>query len=862
MHDQEEIDRQLERLRAHRRTLAHYLTQQARLGSAGLTPDITNGIYEARENIGRIKQRLLEWGAPYDEHPDDGPAAPPPTSVRPRVDVPQMLPKVDVSQLPIPTVNKLFDREQAIAELTGYLNDPNATVVSVVAFAGFGKSTLIDAFLSAIAPIYNGAAKVFGWHFFSQESQDATVASSSLFFERALRFFDFDGSLPVHDNEKAKELVKLLQSQKAILVLDGIEPLQHSPQINQGYFSDRAMQIFLTEIARDGLPNGGLVMVTSRQPLTELERFSRYRQIDLKQLSVEAGVALLRYLGVKGQPQELREAVIEYKGHALSLVLLAKLLVSDYEGDVLERASLNILDTETEGKQTQSILDYYDHVWRDDEPEKIFLFLLSLFNRPMQREEFEVLLAQTDFALPLRALPRNKLNRIITHLKNSGLVLNEDTVYDTHSLIRSYFAQKFRHNRYQDFVDSHTALFRYFQSLPSAELPADLDGLEPLYRAIYHGCMAREYQAALDIYWKRISRERAFYSQKTLGAISSDLFAICQFFPNGWDSPVKEGLSEERQAWLLAVAAFLLTSLGRFDEAIRPRHTEIRVFQALGDWGLAAGDSRNLAGILLPVGKLDEALDAATRAVEFAGRMADDGAASQFSKSMNKRVILTSCISKKASVFHYLGKIAESLREFEAAEQLYGQPLDRSNGYHYCDLLLDLAQSEDDLRAVLERGQRSLEQSERQDNLENIGNDNLTIANAYFKLKDYDRAGGFYEVALDRLQKSGRVDRLPPALLAKAEFHRAVWSRTRDEGALKLRDYTIQEAEQIISLSRMRLYDADLMLVKARIALDDQDPRQAQALCEAAARQIQRMKYGRKLNDLEQLRQRLQTMPS
>ncbi len=90
MSTQEEIQQQQELLATHRRTLAHYLQQQAALGSAYAPPGIAHGIHEARAAIVRIKNTLRGWGVavadlPGDEAPPaetpapSAPAAPPAT---------------------------------------------------------------------------------------------------------------------------------------------------------------------------------------------------------------------------------------------------------------------------------------------------------------------------------------------------------------------------------------------------------------------------------------------------------------------------------------------------------------------------------------------------------------------------------------------------------------------------------------------------------------------------------------------------------------------------------------------------------------------------------------------------------------
>src|SRR5215475_12761349 len=75
MPSQEEIDQQQELLATHRRTLAHYLRQQAQLGTAHEPPGVASGIAEARAGIARCKATLRNWGALVDDHPDDEPLA-------------------------------------------------------------------------------------------------------------------------------------------------------------------------------------------------------------------------------------------------------------------------------------------------------------------------------------------------------------------------------------------------------------------------------------------------------------------------------------------------------------------------------------------------------------------------------------------------------------------------------------------------------------------------------------------------------------------------------------------------------------------------------------------------------------------
>jgi hypothetical protein len=76
MPTQEEIKHQQTLLNTYRRSLAHYLKQQATLGEAFAPPAVAHGITEAREHIFRIKQILRSWNIPVEDHVDDDGSAP------------------------------------------------------------------------------------------------------------------------------------------------------------------------------------------------------------------------------------------------------------------------------------------------------------------------------------------------------------------------------------------------------------------------------------------------------------------------------------------------------------------------------------------------------------------------------------------------------------------------------------------------------------------------------------------------------------------------------------------------------------------------------------------------------------------
>lgn len=119
--------------------------------------------------------------------------------------------------------------------------------------------------------------------------------------------------------------MRLIAQRRALVILDGLEPLQHPPGPQEGRVRDPSLQALLRELAAF---NKGLCMITTRLPVADLadhEGGSALRR-DLEQLSSEAGAQLLGALGVKGPQTELRAASEEFRGHCLALTLLGSCL--------------------------------------------------------------------------------------------------------------------------------------------------------------------------------------------------------------------------------------------------------------------------------------------------------------------------------------------------------------------------------------------------------------------------------------------------------------------------------------------------------------------------------------------------------
>lgn len=178
-------------------------------------------------------------------------------------------------------------------------------------------------------------------------------------------------------------LATLVRVEKTLLVLDGVEPLQHPPNHPlAGRLKDPGLAALLKGLAGANL---GLCVVTTRERIADLDGFIRTApQEDLGALSPEAGAELLKKLGVDGKKKELLAASREFGNHALTLSLLGSYLSRACGGDVRRRKDVDLAGAaERKGGHALRVIGTYA-AWLGEGPELAALRLLGLFDRPAQ----------------------------------------------------------------------------------------------------------------------------------------------------------------------------------------------------------------------------------------------------------------------------------------------------------------------------------------------------------------------------------------------------------------------------------------------------------------------------------------------
>ena len=783
---------------------------------------------------------------------------------------------VFLSKLPS-TPGDLFGREKELELLDHAWEDSHTHILMLSAWGGVGKSALVNHWLGhAEHDNYRGAERVYGWSFYSQGTKEDGNASTDEFLAHALGWFGDPDPAKGMPWEKGVRLAGLVCQQRTLLILDGLEPLQHPPGAMQGRLRDQGMQALLKELARAG-SNWGLCIISTRLPVPELEEMKgeSVEHKPLDNLSDEAGAQLLWSLGVtRGTDKELREASEDFKGHALALTLLGRYLAVVHNGEIRKRDRVPALEQvpDEKGRHAQRVMKAYERWFTfpvkpkwlrffgykgRPKPEMNILRTLGLFDRPAEGAAIHVLRekpAIKGLTDALSALTEEQWQFTLQDLRDLRLIDPKDDAcphtLDCHPLVREHFGAALRAKSSQAWKEAHSRLYEYYKALPEKlygkTLPDTLDEMEPLFRAVAHGCQADRHQETLDdVYQTRILRGGdTNYALVVLGAVGADLAALSGFFEVPWSRPVATVRDSSRAA-LLHWAGFRLRALGRLREAREPMRAALQAATQLERWKNAAIAAENLSALSLTLGKTSEALAYARRAIEFADTSEDSF------HMMYSRTALTDAL-------HQSGDVSAAKDLFEEAEGMQkerqpGYPILYSvQGYQFCDLLL----SEGRFREVRERAGQTLEWVTEEHWLVDIALDNLSLGRAALLQAQVEGPATLPEAeqrldqAVQGLREAGQQHQLPRGLLARAELH-----RFKKDWPAAWRD--LDEAREIAERGEMRLHLADYHLEAARLSLAGGKQDQAREHSATAKQMVEEMGYGRRTPEVDDLEKQL-----
>ncbi len=765
-----------------------------------------------------------------------------------------------ISKLPN-TNNKLIGREEELQILDDAWNDDSKNIITLKAFGGSGKTALVKTWLYQLAEKSLQDSDVIYVHsFYLQNSVENGQASAEQFFDEALEWFHYEGDPLTSYYNKALKLAILIKQQRTLLVLDGLEPLQHRVKgVNDGEIRDLALSTLIKELS---FQNKGLLVILSRQDVTELNGIpdSLVTQYALKPLSIPAGLELFKENKIKGSDKELETAVREFDGHALSLNLLAKYLREYEDSDIRQRTNLRALtDYPEETRETRhafKVMAAYEQQLEGTSELKI-LYMMGLFDRPASLDAIRSLrdsginvLSDTAGSIVtnnkvFKAAARRLREQNLLNIVNSNLL----EVYDSHPLVREYFATRLKQKYSEEWHQAHSNLYEYYKE--SSSDTDTLSEMEPLFAAVMHGCAAGKYQEAfVYIYLERIKRGNTDYLSEKLGAIGADLMVLSYFFLELWTVPVEELI--ELKPSLLNLVSTRLFALGRIKEAADPSLMALDINIKEKKWGNVTGEAINYSNLQLAAGYISSAIGTSERA-----RVC----ASKINKKTDKELYESQkgiTLANLAFAQLQSGNDKEARINFTEAERLQRlltpdfKFLYSSQGFNYCDYLL----GKGEWKNVLLRTQETIGWVGILGKLQYIALDQLSLgraslqqavvllskANPQFVIET-DRDVTLYlsqekllfdeasmqqlliaEKMLNRsvegLRNAETIIYLPLALLARASCYR--WFLTlpfMDQVKGNAAFHDIDEAYEIANRGDMRLFKIDFGLESARLIL-------------------------------------------
>jgi nucleoside phosphorylase/tetratricopeptide (TPR) repeat protein len=758
--------------------------------------------------------------------------------------------KISISRLPTSGLD-LFGRDAELQLLDEAWANPDTHIITFIAWGGVGKTALVNHWLKQhmARDNYRGAEHVYGWSFYSQGTSER-AASADLFIDQALRWFGDTDPTAGSPWDKGERLAGFIRQTRTLLILDGLEPLQHPPGPQEGRLKDAAMQALLVELAA-GQP--GLCVISTRERVGDLVEFENgtVNQHQLEHLSPQTGAQLLRALNVTGDDEELEQAATEYAGHALALTLLGSYLADVCGGDIRRRNEIDNLEEDVRhGRHAEGVMRAYEK-WLGEGVELSVLRLLGLFDRPADAASIAALRAAP--AIPglteaFQNLKGHQWQQALAKLRRIKLLgptsANDPNTLDAHPLVREHFRQQLKRECPDAWREANNRLYEHLKRT-AKELPGTVEEMSLLYAAVSHGCAAGRHQEALqEVYQSRIQRVPDYFNLHKLGAWGTDLSVLSGFFALPWQQPMAE-LTDAKKASVLSIAGYDLRALGRLQEAVQPMQAALQARIASEDWKNAAKNAGNLCELYLTIGDLPQALKFAQHSVELADRSSDE-----FIRMGNRTM--------QGGVLHHAGHTEEAIAVFHKAEELQKQisptyPLLYSvGGFYYCSLLLD----QEKVQEVKNHGQKMLEWKSQYDSLLDMALNNLSLGRAWLLEAQHTDTGNstqaaeFLQRAVDGLRQAGTMDHLPRGLLARAALHRFNGDYGRAE-----RD--LAETLRIAMRGGMGLHLADYHLESARLHLAQGNRDKAREHLATAREMIEHMGYHRRDNEVIEIAEQL-----
>ena len=548
-------------------------------------------------------------------------------------------------------------REGMLKTINGWYKSKDVRVGALIGWGGVGKSALVRKWYDSLRENEIRPDGIFWWGFYRNFSLEQ--------FLNALLRYVSGGQIETDTIkstwEKADRIKEYILKGRYLIILDGLEQMQKG---ESGDEFGKMVNPELTELLHylaDGPKTERLCLITTRYTMKDLDDWQSrgYENLSLTDLSEPDAMLMLKNRGVNGSDEKIKEIIKRYKGHALSLTLLAGYLKKYYKGDIEKAPDVKfVVDDEERFEDVNKLMRKYAE--KMTKGERVFLNIFSLFRQDITERDFTGVFRHrikgARFNKVLVKMNELDFRDLIGGLVDWRLIAYDEAkkAYSTHPLIKGYFETDFAEN---DKKMCHKRIYQYFGENAPDEAET-LEEMQPLFEQVYHGCAAGLYDEVNDdVYYDRIRRGNEHFITHILGAWETDLSLVRTFFPKGDLSEIPLVSKKRDQSWLFGIAGLALLYTGRPKEAGEPFLTGIKMDVEEKDWENASAGYENLAELQFRIGEFESGLKSAEKQLETSEKT-----------KCNDDIICSKAYS--GWILYLLGESEVAENEFQQADKL------------------------------------------------------------------------------------------------------------------------------------------------------------------------------------------------
>ncbi|MFT3890546.1 MAG: TIR domain-containing protein [Anaerolineales bacterium] len=443
-------------------------------------------------------------------------------------------------------------RADELKMLDDWLVDNTNRLFILRALGGFGKSALAWQWINTHV---NPAewTKLVWWSFYEGD------ASVEHFIEDTLKYLNLE--VPQGGRLQVDKLLKVLQSQKILIILDGFERvLRLYGDMNAVYQSEEGhkiedYQLDCKDINAEwllkgicSLPNlNSKVLMTTRLSPRSIkvrdEPLQGCREDELNAMQKSDAVDFFHKQKIEGTHSEIEAACAPYGYHPLSLRILTGLIIGDREkpGDITVVDKLDI---------TTNIIQNKNHVLKVSYEtlslgQQKLLSNMACFRSTISYQALKFIINKPSWKRKNRFGLNEKLDESLQTLETRGLLSwnRQSNKYDLHPIVRRYAYQQLTTS---DRVIAHRRLRDYFASFPKSKHIEKIEDLMPVIELYHHTVRTGEFDEARQLFSDRL--QVPLYYQ--IGAYQTIIELLSTLFPEG-ESKLPHLKDEGSQAWVL-----------------------------------------------------------------------------------------------------------------------------------------------------------------------------------------------------------------------------------------------------------------------------------------------------------------------